>query len=321
MAEELSSKLREALAINAEFGTPAVNSRRDLSLQSLVKPWSGLSGSPQIDSVLDQLELSAKCGNWSDEDMANICRLKLEGNAARFGKTVGSVSGEEGHYTTLKKSLLLRYGGHKSHEPFARELSREVQSPGDSIHEFAVRCEAYQEKLSRPALTGERAAFWQEETEQQIMLAFKRGLSGEVGKFVALGKPKTWPWRWTRLSRKGVRGTDLRFSLRRAWTPRGQSGNSGCRLSLIRTGNVSVVGRRAILRGSAEGRGRGNPKGFDSGRPRKGDVSTAINPGTMRATVTGGTFQVRLGGVLGPMSGSTQMLRPSFEILYAGRSK
>ena len=60
----------------------------------------------------------------------------------------------------LGKSLRLhRYGGHRFHEFFARELSREVQGPGNSIHEFADRCQAYHKKLARPALTGERATF------------------------------------------------------------------------------------------------------------------------------------------------------------------
>ena len=91
--------------------------------------------------------------------MVNTFRLKSEGTAARCLKTVVSLPGEEGNYATLKKSLLDRYGVRKSHEYVARELSREVQSPGVSIHEFADRCQAYHEKLYRPALTGERATF------------------------------------------------------------------------------------------------------------------------------------------------------------------
>jgi transposase InsO family protein len=204
MSEELRSKLKEALAVNAEFvvkerelkeqldeAKRRSNPRRDLSLQSLVKPWSGLSSSPPIEFFFDQLEIAAKCGNWADEDIINICRLKLEGNAASFLKTVVSLKGEEGDFLSVKKALLNRYGGHKSHEIFARELSQELQKSGDSIHEFADRCQSYYEKLSRPTLTGERATFWQEEIEQKVLHAFKRGLSGEVGKVVALAKPKT----------------------------------------------------------------------------------------------------------------------------------
>ena len=88
-----------------------------------------------------------KCGHCSDEDMVNICRLKLEGTVARFLKMEVSLPGEEGNYATLKKSLLNRYGTHKSHEPFGMELCREVQNPEDSTHEFVDSCQAYHEKL------------------------------------------------------------------------------------------------------------------------------------------------------------------------------
>jgi hypothetical protein len=36
--------------------------------------------------------------NWSNEDLVNICRLKLERNAAKFIKTVVSLLGEVGNY-------------------------------------------------------------------------------------------------------------------------------------------------------------------------------------------------------------------------------
>ena len=65
-------KLEAAVSLRSEVGRLG---RKDLSLQSMIKPWGGETSSRPVEEFLDYLEEVAASGAWEDTDRVRVCRL------------------------------------------------------------------------------------------------------------------------------------------------------------------------------------------------------------------------------------------------------
>lgn len=164
--------------------------RRDLSLQSLVKPWGGEATARPVEEFLDYLEEVAACGAWDDGDRVRICRLKLQGQAATFVRGAEELRGEV-TFQRLSEVLKERFGDPNTFEYYGRVLQDMSQQSKEKIQEFADRCITVGGKMARPTLAGDEGTWWAREVERKVLEAFTRGLTGEVGKQVLFGRPQT----------------------------------------------------------------------------------------------------------------------------------
>jgi Zinc knuckle len=161
-------------------------SRRDLSMQSLIKPWSGDSTSRSVQEFVDLLSDVGACGGWSERELLTIGRAKLEGPAATFIASQGPIVS----FVHLKELLSERFGDLTGYEVYEAELRSIVRGRGEKIVEFAERCELLGRRIRvRPDLTGEEAGWWNREVDKMVLRGFMKGLTGMVGGQVQVGRP------------------------------------------------------------------------------------------------------------------------------------
>ncbi|KAF6215692.1 hypothetical protein GE061_000023 [Apolygus lucorum] len=77
--------------------------RRDLGLQTLIKAWGGGPQDIPVEEYLGRIRTVGRTGNWTPEDHANICRLKLTGAAAAFLEGHATLSREDATFEDQKE--------------------------------------------------------------------------------------------------------------------------------------------------------------------------------------------------------------------------
>lgn len=85
--------------------------QRDLTLQSMVKIWSGDSSGPSVDEFLRSIELVAQTRNWSDMDRKIVRRLKTTGVAAACLDSHPELSKSDSTFSALESVLTTRFQG------------------------------------------------------------------------------------------------------------------------------------------------------------------------------------------------------------------
>ena len=172
--------------ITGELERARAGTRRDLSLQALIKPRPGDSAFRSVLEFLDLLREVGSCGGWSERELVTIGKAKLEGQAAAFLTSQGQVDSFE----NLKLVLLERFGDVRGYEAHVAALQSMVRSRGETIVEFGEGCELLGCKIrAQTDLTVEEASWWQKEVAQMVMRAFMEGLKGMVGGQVQVGRP------------------------------------------------------------------------------------------------------------------------------------
>jgi hypothetical protein len=111
--------------------------RKDLSMQSLIKPWSGDSTSRSVQEFIGLLSEVGACGGWSERELLTIGKAKLEGLAVAFIASKGTIDS----FVRFKEILSERFGDISGFEVYEEELRSIVRGRGEKIVEFTERCE------------------------------------------------------------------------------------------------------------------------------------------------------------------------------------
>ncbi|KAF6216031.1 hypothetical protein GE061_000368 [Apolygus lucorum] len=176
------------LAIGGVQGTRPP--RKDLGLQSLVKPWSGGSDSLQIEEFIAKLREVGNLGGWDSADLACICRLKLQGTASAF------LEGQELLRETRNFEVLVRGLVGRFTDPFEwkrreGELRKLSQKPKETLSEFADRATTTGRRAVRLGESEEETAWLHREGRRRTLEAFIHGVRGEVGRQLTIEQPDT----------------------------------------------------------------------------------------------------------------------------------
>lgn len=174
----LSTSGREEMALPET----RVLGKRELGLQSLVKPWSGDNNSPPVEAFLKEISMVAESGHWEDADKKMVCKLKATGPAAQFIAGHPVFSSETATFEEYKKALLERFRELLSPEQNLLALNSLRQERGETVRAFADRCRQVGERTL--TLKGdETKLLWErEQLEKLVTTAFINGLLGEIGR-------------------------------------------------------------------------------------------------------------------------------------------
>jgi hypothetical protein len=82
---------------------------KEISLAASIKEWSGQSNTKPVTEFLTQIEQCACVSNWDEEDIVNILKAKLTGNARQFVNCRDQLTNRKVRYEVLKAALVYRF--------------------------------------------------------------------------------------------------------------------------------------------------------------------------------------------------------------------
>ncbi|PNF14145.1 hypothetical protein B7P43_G17714 [Cryptotermes secundus] len=98
---------------------------KDLSLAARIKEWSGHSKAKPVTEFLTQLEQCAHVSNWSTEDLVNILKAKLTGEALQFVNGKDELTDGRVSYEVVKAARVDRKTIRKSSDPTEQRIRKE----------------------------------------------------------------------------------------------------------------------------------------------------------------------------------------------------
>uniref|UniRef100_T1I2C9 CCHC-type domain-containing protein n=1 Tax=Rhodnius prolixus TaxID=13249 RepID=T1I2C9_RHOPR len=213
---------REAASLSSNEG----GVKRDLSLQSLIMPWSGDISDRPIDQFLQNFSLVAERGGWSEADKIMICRLKLKGAAADCVACRPELLLPTATFVDMVDVIRTRFVGEATPEQKLLELNSLEQLSGEDARQFADRCRQVGEKTLPISASVVEAGWARAQLERILMAAYIKGLKGEPSRQLQYDPPKTFHEavaRASRIEQVRVKST----SPREIWAVQGSSGLEG----------------------------------------------------------------------------------------------
>lgn len=113
---------------------------RDLSLQTLIRPWGGGILEEPVETFLTNFSLVANNGGWTEAEQLMICRLKLTGAAANCIAGHPELLEATATFTDLEAILKQRFTGTATPEELLLALNSVEQLPEEDAQQFADRC-------------------------------------------------------------------------------------------------------------------------------------------------------------------------------------
>uniref|UniRef100_T1HSC6 CCHC-type domain-containing protein n=1 Tax=Rhodnius prolixus TaxID=13249 RepID=T1HSC6_RHOPR len=181
LKQECDELRRLSLARSSTTTAQTSSAKRDLSLQSLIRPWGGGEDEEGVDIFLQNIELLAVSGGWTDDDLKLICRLKLTGAASACIAGHPELLEPAATFQDLKKVLRDRFDTLLSPAQRLLQLNSLVQRPDEGVLAFADRCRRLGEGTIPKSLTAEQSRYAREQAEQVLLAAYVKGLRGEPG--------------------------------------------------------------------------------------------------------------------------------------------
>lgn len=164
--------------------------RKDLGLQSLIKPWSGETGASSVEEFLNNIEMVAATGHWEDVDKRMICRLKLSGPAAACVDAHPELSTPEATFSQFKEVLKRRFIGEEDPQRSLLALNTARQRSGESSRSFGDRCRMLGLKALLKTADPQESAWARKQMDRTVLAAFVRGLLGEAATTLQIFPPK-----------------------------------------------------------------------------------------------------------------------------------
>ena len=164
---------------------------KDLSLAVSIKEWSGQASGRPVTEFLAQIEQCARLSNWSREDLVNIVRVKVTGEARAFINSRDHLAGEDARYEELKAALVDRFSEKLPARYHYNQLHEAAQGWDESPIQFLYRCRTMSHKTVRKSADPVEQRILREEAEARLLTSFVYGLRGEPGHELRIRNPET----------------------------------------------------------------------------------------------------------------------------------
>lgn len=122
--------------------------KKDLSLQSMIAPWSGEEGSIPVGDFLNGLELVAATGGWEESDKALVLRMRLRGQAAAFLTSRRELQRLDTSYKDIEKALLHRFQDTSRPEDYLLQLHTLRQEQRESAKVLEIDALPWEKRQS-----------------------------------------------------------------------------------------------------------------------------------------------------------------------------
>lgn len=162
--------------------------KRDLSLQALIKPWAGDATSRPLADFLQEVEMVASSGHWTEQDKGLICRMKLSGPALDCMSGRPELA-EGSDFETLKTILKSRFDEERSPSDAMGDLYALKQEGGETVKAYSERCVKVGARAVRYKGQDAKTEWEKEYVDQLVLAAFVKGLKGEARKVLTFSPP------------------------------------------------------------------------------------------------------------------------------------
>jgi hypothetical protein len=122
---------------------------KDLSLTACIKEWGGQPKAKPVTDFLTQIEQCARVSNWNEDDVVNIVKAKLTGEALQFLIGRDELTDEKVKYDVLKAALVDRFSEKLPARYHYNLLHEATQGNDESPIQFLDRCRALSAKTVR----------------------------------------------------------------------------------------------------------------------------------------------------------------------------
>jgi hypothetical protein len=149
-SDPFHNKIMEARIVRLEQQLKSLThgvKTRDLSLAASIREWNG--NSMPVTEFLTQIEQFARVSNWNQNDLVNILKLKLTGEAWLFVNGRDHLLDENVTYETLKAALIERFTEKLPTAYYYRLLHEATQEKNETPNQFLDRCRALSAKTIR----------------------------------------------------------------------------------------------------------------------------------------------------------------------------
>ncbi|XP_023708597.1 uncharacterized protein LOC111865092 [Cryptotermes secundus] len=164
---------------------------KDLSLATSIREWNGQSQAKPVTEFLAQVEQCARVSNWSEEDVVNIIKAKLTGEARQFVDGRDQLTNDNVRYEVLKAALVDRFTEKLPVRYHYNLLHEATQGKEESPIQFLDRCRALSTKTVRKSEDPTVQRILKEEAEFRLLTNFIYGMRGEAGRELRIRNPET----------------------------------------------------------------------------------------------------------------------------------
>ncbi|PNF39365.1 hypothetical protein B7P43_G17748 [Cryptotermes secundus] len=162
---------------------------KDLSLAASIKEWSRQDNARPVTEFISQVEQCARLSNWSREDLTDIVRAKLIGEARVFINGRDHLAGENVSYEELKAALVDRFSEKLPARYHYNQLHEAAQGREETPIQFLDRCRALSQKTVRKSADPTEQRILREDAETRLLTIFVYGLRGETGHELRIRNP------------------------------------------------------------------------------------------------------------------------------------
>jgi hypothetical protein len=164
---------------------------KDLSLAASIKEWNGQANAKPVTEFLTQVEQCARVSNWGEDDVVNILKAKLTGEARQFVNCRDEITDEKVRYEVLKAALVNRFSEKLPARYHYNLLHEAAQGKDESPIQFLDRCRALSLKTVRKSADPTEQRILREEAECRLLTSFIYGMKGEAGRELRIRNPET----------------------------------------------------------------------------------------------------------------------------------
>jgi hypothetical protein len=165
--------------------------KKDLSLAASIKEWSGNSKEKSVTEFLTQIEQCASVSEWSENDLVNILKAKLKGEALQFLNGRDQLTDENVTYEILKTALVDRFSQKLPARYNYNLLHEATQGKAESPSQSLDRSRSLSSKTIRRGNNPVEQRILKEEAEFRLLTSFIYGMRGEAGRELRYRNPET----------------------------------------------------------------------------------------------------------------------------------
>jgi hypothetical protein len=164
---------------------------KDLSLAASIREWSGNSRAKPVTEFLAQIEQCAHVSGWSQNDLVNILKSKLTGDALLFVNGRDQLSDGNVTYEILKAALVDRFSEKLPARYYYNLLHEATQNKDETPSQFLDRLRLLSAKTIRKGNNPVEQRILKEEAEFRLLTSFIYGMKGEAGRELRYRNPET----------------------------------------------------------------------------------------------------------------------------------